>query len=279
MSVFRFWHKFSAINNYFNCADSAASPMNIITLFIKFYRRCRLYRHRIFLVCALSPAAVLLCSGQAPGAQPYLADILKYNEASNFEDARYKVLDWRDFDKLEEANELVDPNNYDFDLMNAAVFYAVNKFRSAKNLPPLKFDGRLRDAASIHSWQMVKKNFFDHMDFYDDSLRSPDRRMMLCGYSGQKMTENISRIYLDRSKPLTYIQVAAKIAAEWSKSKDQNHHMLDPELERLGCGLVFEVHSNLQGLIYFRVTADFGKDFPAELAPPDVNVIRLHQPH
>ena len=86
------------------------------------------------------------CYSQGP--DKYLAEIRKYNEASVFEDERYKDMTWEKFYKLEEANDLVDPNNYDFDLMNAAVLFAVNKYRASHSIKPLKFEPRLRDAAS-----------------------------------------------------------------------------------------------------------------------------------
>jgi len=198
---------------------------------------------------------------QSPEAAPYLAVVTKYNEVSLFEDARYKDLDWKGFYKLDEANELVDPRNYDFDLLNAAMFFAVNKYRDSKGLPPLQFEPMLRDAASIHSSQMVKLNFFDHMNYSDPKLKGPDTRAALCGYQGQKLAENLSRGYADRGRPLTYIQLADKTIQELSRSKEHNRHMIDPDLEKLGCGLIFENTSTPEGIVYFRLTQDFGRDW------------------
>ena len=202
------------------------------------------------------------CFAQSPGAAPYLAKIGKYNEASNFEDVKYKNMDWREFDKLEEANELVDPRNYDFDLMNAAIFFAVNKYRASKGISPMKFEPRLRDAGTIHSYQMVIKNFFDHMNYYDSKIQGPDTRMHLCGYEGQKLAENLFRGYADRSRPMTYIQLADRVISELSKSKEHNRHLIDPDLDRLGCGLIFENVTTPEGIVYFRLTQDFGRDWP-----------------
>ena len=210
------------------------------------------------IVLLLSAAASF---AQAPDAAPYLAKIGKYNEASTFEDSRYKDLDWKAFYKLDEANELVDPVNYDFDLMNAAVFFAVNKYRASKNIPALKFEPRLRDAATIHSFQMVKKNFFDHMNYYDPKLQGPDKRIELCGYHGQKLAENLARSYADRGRPMTYTQLADKVVNELSHSREHNKHLIDPDLEKLGCGLIFENNATAEGINYFRLTQDFGKDW------------------
>jgi uncharacterized protein YkwD len=198
---------------------------------------------------------------QSPAAAPYLAKVTKYNEASQFEDSRYKNIDWTAFYKLDEANEFVDPMNYDFDLMNAAVFYATNKYRAARHITALKFEPRLRDAATIHSYQMVIKNFFDHMNYTDDKLKGPDTRIELCGYHGQKLAENLARMYADRGRPLTYTQLADKVVYEWSKSKEHNKHLIDPDLEKMGCGLIFETVSKPEGITYFRLTQDFGTDW------------------
>jgi uncharacterized protein YkwD len=198
---------------------------------------------------------------QAPGASPYLKKVAKYNEASNFEDAKYKNLDWKTFYKLDIANEFVDPDNYDFDLLNAALFFAVNKYRSFKSLQPLKFEPRLRDAATIHAYEMVKNNFFDHMDYTDAALRGPDTRIELCGYHGQKLAENLARGYVDRGRPVTYTQLADKVVNELSLSREHNKHMVDPDLQKLGCGLIFEAKSSPEGIIYFRLAEDFGADW------------------
>jgi uncharacterized protein YkwD len=209
----------------------------------------------LFLFCTIHVFA------QAPAAAPYLARVTKYNEASLFEDARYKEIDWAKFYKMDEPNELVDPVNYDFDLLNAAMFYAVNKYRASKGIAPFKFDPRLRDAATIHSYEMVKRNFFDHINYYDEKIISPDKRMELCGYQGQKLAENLARSYADRGRPLTYTQLADKVVMELSKSKEHNRHLLDPTLEKLGCAAVFEGGATPEGVVYFRLTQDFGRDW------------------
>ena len=207
----------------------------------------------ILLICC-APGA------QAQGADAYLAKILKYNEKSLFEDVRYNGMDWKTFDQLEEANDLADPSNYDFDLLNAAVFFAVNKYRAAKGLQVLTFEPRLRDAASIHSDQMVKRKFFDHINSFDSKISAPDKRIELCGYHGQMIAENLARSFVAVDHPLSYIQIAEKAVAELSRSREHNKHMLDPALKKLGCGILFE-NIPINGFHYFRLTQDFGTDW------------------
>ena len=202
----------------------------------------------------------LLCaSGAKAQATKYLAQIPKYNEKSSFEDVRYKDLDWKQFYKLDEANDLVDPNNYDFDLMNAAAFYAVNKYRASKGVAPMRFEPRLRDAASIHSDQMVKRKFFDHLNRFDAKIALPNNRIELCGYQGERIAENIARSFIDPYTPLTYTQLADKVVNELSRSKEHNAHMLDSSFDKLGCAITFEA-GPANAPIYFRLTQDYGMD-------------------
>lgn len=196
----------------------------------------------------------------AQGPDRYLAEIRKYNEASVFEDERYKDMTWEKFYHLDESNDLIDPNNYDFDLMNAAVLFAVNKYRDAHGIKPLKFEPRLRDAASIHSYQMVRRNFFDHVNRYDKAIAMPNNRTEMCKYAGERIAENLARSYVDIQKPMTYTQVADMVVKELSTSYDHNKHMLDPTLDKIGCAVIFEERP-IEGYIYLRTTQDFGRDW------------------
>src|SRR3954467_5614133 len=100
----------------------------------------------------------------ADSGEKYLADIPSYQKDSYFKQKVYEEHDWKSFYQLKEANEVVDPNDYDFHLLNAAIFFSTNKRREEKKLKPLKFSAGLRDAAVIHSYQMVAKNLVNHMN-------------------------------------------------------------------------------------------------------------------
>jgi uncharacterized protein YkwD len=84
-----------------------------------------------------------------------------------------------------------DPNNYDFDLMNAAAFYAVNKYRASKGVPSLRFEPRLRMRQHCITDQMVRRKFFDHLNRYDTKIALPNDRMELCGCRGERHSRKI----------------------------------------------------------------------------------------
>jgi uncharacterized protein YkwD len=108
---------------------------------------------------------------------------------------------------------------------------------------------------------MVTRNFFDHMNYADPKIKGPDTRMELCGYHGQKIAENLARSFADRGRPMTYTQLADKVVNELSRSREHNKHMIDPEQEKLGCAVIFENTTTPEGIVYFRLTQDFGRDW------------------
>jgi uncharacterized protein YkwD len=201
-------------------------------------------------------AAILQTASLHAQADKYLAAIPKYNEASSFEDERYRGLSWKQFYALEEVKEFVDPMNYDSDLMNAALFFAINKYRDGLKLSQLTFEPRLRDAAMIHSNEMVKRNFFDHVNSFDPKIRLFNQRTELCGFMGEYLSENISRTFQDMNKPLSYTELADRTIKELSTSNNHKKCMTRSDINVLGCGFIFE-RKHTEGIFYFRTTHDF----------------------
>ncbi|MFN8278449.1 MAG: CAP domain-containing protein [Chitinophagales bacterium] len=204
---------------------------------------------------------MMLLAGVASAqtAADYLARIPKYNESSQFEDDKYKGMTWQQFEALDMAKEFVDPDNYDYDLLSAAIFFATNKYRASQHIAPLVFEGHLRDAAAIHTYEMIRRKIFDHINQADAKLKMPNNRTELCGYAGERIAENLERDYVDLQKPLTYMELAEKAIRDLSRSKEHNAHMLDPNLKQVGCAIMFEAQPNSDGYWFWRLTQDFGK--------------------
>ena len=106
------------------------------------------------------------------GGEKFLEEILLYQKDSYFKTKVYVEHDWKSFVQMKEANEIINPDNYDLHLLNAAVFFATNKLREEKKLKPLEFSAELRNAAVVHSYQMVAKKFFSHFNNKTAKLRS-----------------------------------------------------------------------------------------------------------
>ena len=192
-------------------------------------------------------------------AQPatFLSQIPKYNESSSFEDSAYSKFTWQQFYALEECKEIVDPENFDFDLLNAAVFFATNKYRASKKLPLCAFSPELRNAAAIHSFMMVKNNFFNHINPFTPKLRTPIDRIQLCQFPGTRYAENVARIFINLNEPLTYTQLAENVVLDFSKSGAHDKNLRDPKLTELGTAIVFEADKK-NPYRYFKVTQNFG---------------------
>ncbi len=190
------------------------------------------------------------------GGEKFLEEIPLYKKDSYFKEKVYEEHSWKSFSALKEVNQIVDPNNYDLHLLNAALFFVTNKVREEKKFKPLKYSAQLRDAAIVHSQQMVEKRFFDHFNSKTKKLRSPEDRMVLFGVQASAMGENIDYNNLEMPSKSSYIQLAEKIVDEWMHSAPHRKTMLSKTYTHLGCGAMFEA-SNKDGVRYIKATQDY----------------------
>lgn len=191
--------------------------------------------------------------------EKFLQDIPLYQKDSYFKQKVYTEHDWKSFSVLKEAAQIVEPNNHDLHLLNAAIFFATNKVRENKNLKPLKFSAELRDAAVVHSQQMIDKNFFDHFNTKTHQLHSPEDRMKLFGTNAAAMGENLDLNNIDMPSKTTYVQLADKIVDEWMHSAPHRKTMLSKTYSLLGCGAVFE-KKDKNGARYVKATQDYASE-------------------
>ena len=171
----------------------------------------------------------------------FLADIPAYQKDSYFKQKVYAEHNWISFYQLKEVYAIIDPDNYDLHLLNAAVFYSTNKLREEKKLKTLKFSSELGDAAVVHTQQMVEKKFFNHINTKTLKLRLPDERMRLFGAQFKTCAENIDLNNILMPSNLTYIQLADKLVDAWFHSAPHKKTMLSKQLSHLGCAEVFEL--------------------------------------
>lgn len=190
------------------------------------------------------------------GGEKFLEEIPLYKKDSYFKEKVFEEHSWKSFSALKEANQIVDPDNYDLHLVNASLFFVTNRVREEKKLQPLKYSAQLRDATVVHSQQMVEKRFFDHFNNKMKKLRSPEERMVLFGVQANAMGENIDYNNLEMPSKSSYIQLAEKIVDEWMHSAPHRKTMLSKTYTHLGCGAMFEA-SNKDGMRYIKATQDY----------------------
>ncbi len=188
-----------------------------------------------------------------------LEEIPAYQKDSYYKQKVYDEHDWKSFYHLKETNAIIDPDNYDLHLLNAAVFFSTNKLREEKKLNTLAFSSALRDAAVVHSHQMVTKNFFNHINSKTLKLRMPDERMRMFGAEFKACAENIDWNNISMPSNITYLQLADKLVDAWFHSAPHKKTMLSKQLSHLGCGAVFEP-KNKNGARYIKATQDFSQE-------------------
>lgn len=190
------------------------------------------------------------------GGEKFLDDIPAYQLDSYFKQKVYAKHDYKSFALLKEANEVVNPDNYDLHLLNAAVFFATNKLREEKKLKQLKFSSALRDAATVHTFMMVDKKFFDHFNNRNLKLRTPEDRIKLFGTNADFAGENIDYTNIKMPSQTTYWQLAQMIVDDWFHSPPHKKNMLSKNFRSLGCAAYFEI-KNKDGFRYVKSTQDF----------------------
>lgn len=128
----------------------------------------------------------------------------------------------------------VDEENYDAALLEAAIFFEINKQRAKNRLPELKFDAKLSQCAREHSLDMAKHEFFDHVSPTAGRQELGDR-LALVGYTDcPYASENIVNVVV---RP-TYAETARFIVEEkWMGSKIHREIMLRDGLTHIGCGI------------------------------------------
>lgn len=204
----------------------------------------------------MNNALLILLLLLLPGGEKFLNDIELYQKESYFKQKVYQEHDYKSFAALKEANETVNPDNYDSHLLNAAVFFATNKLRDEKKLKQFKFSSNLRDAATVHTYLMVDKKFFDHFNSRNLKLRSPEDRIKLFGTEASAAGENIDYTHIAMPSQTSYLQLGELLVNDWFHSPPHKKNMMSKSFSSLGCAAYFET-KNKEGVRYVKATQDF----------------------
>jgi len=208
---------------------------------------------------------------------------------TEFTPKNYYSMSIAEFMALEIIKSKVDINNPDYELLNAVVFHATNQQRLKLKLKTLKHSTSLEKAAMLHSSNMVKHNFFDHIDKKNKDLKEPDNRIMKSGGKYAATGENIHRITIynitgktdyiiefDKGIPiyyqitprgqkgnkfeiLTYLEAGQKVVESWMKSSGHKANIIDKNFTELGCGSFIKLgSSNGEHMPELYFTQNFG---------------------
>ena len=155
-------------------------------------------------------------------------------------------------------NAAIDLNNVNVELIEAGVFYLSNIYREERNLTSLNYNDKLSEAAYLHSQQMDKYNFFNHVNRKNRSLGSLDKRVAYVGYNHfETIAENIFYGYVNVKEPGTYRELCQFILDNFTASKEHEDNILAKDIKEAGNGIFFQ--STTKGdYWYFYFTQDFG---------------------
>lgn len=173
----------------------------------------------------------------------------------------YASLSANDFFQISTLEEVPDPSNLDFELIEIGVIHLTNVYRESKNIPLLSYEKKLHKAALFHATAMVKNNFFSHQNKYDKNLRHLNNRTDAAGYIDyQALGENLYYGYIDFQEENTYMNVITKITESFIQSKEHEHNLVDDSYAEIGCAIQFESKIT-DGYLQYYFVQNFGTRF------------------
>jgi len=192
----------------------------------------------------------------------------------------YKGISPEAFRKDTPGNDTLDFRTIDLPRLNALLFYMTNEIRVKHKLPALEYAKELEDAASMHSRDMVMKDFFSHENPFDGKKKTPGDRALLMGIANPFIAENIAEdfglqyksgsdvVVLGKGRfsytseenlipPKTYRMLAGSLLERWMNSPEHRRNILSPDALQLGCGTYFFIDSQFNDMPTFMATQNF----------------------
>lgn len=191
------------------------------------------------------------------------------------------------FKDYELSNQPIDFKNFNYPLLNAAIFYETNRMRIKYNREPFFYSRALEKAAFLHSKDMVERDFFGHENPFDAEKQTPSQRMALYGITEGYRAENVaivfgiqyqprsalippedeSKIFRDFKtgeiiKNHTYISFGEAVVEGFMQSTGHRANILDSNLRYLGCGAYHYENITFYSMDQFKVTQNFASVVP-----------------
>lgn len=200
--------------------------------------------------------------------------------------SQYYQLSAEAFSKLPQIQMPINPVAPDYELLDAAIFHQTNLMRKKYGLPAFKLGEGLYRAARNHSEAMINKDFYDHQNPYNKSLRNLDDRVEQFDRRYFELAENIAEIdlidtpndfcpermsngeyrYMDCRthrpyKMMSYWTFAEEALRLWMDSKPHRRNILHPEMRLIGCAVQIckRPYATEEGP-FARLTQDFASE-------------------
>jgi len=188
-------------------------------------------------------------------ALQYLSNINGFAHQSYFKQQAYS--DNKKPEETAEANRLVNTESYDIHLMNWCLFKASEEVRNRHHAKQLQFSEALRNAAMIHSNEMVIHSFYNHINAKNSQLKTPEQRLHLFGISNVEMAENVHKFPFENNG-VSYINLARAIVKDFYDSPNHRKNLLNKNFNSIGCAALWEFDKK-ESYYFLKVTQCFAR--------------------
>jgi len=192
----------------------------------------------------------------------------------------YTGFTYKNFRTDKRYSEMLDINHPDLSRMQAVLFFLTNEIRAKNNLTLLAYSKELENVAHMHAEDMVKQNFFSHMNPKVIAKHSPNDRARQHNISNPFLAENIiegyglqytssKTVYLrgngnfsykpdgELLKPHTYLSLGETLITGWMNSKDHRKNILSRDALQLGCGIYFYIDPEFNNMPSCKAVQNF----------------------
>lgn len=170
-----------------------------------------------------------------------------------WDDSYYDKYTYRTFKQLSVVQQKIDPDNIDYKLLNAAIFYRTNEERFHNGEKQFIHSSALEKSAFDFSKDMVDYDFYSH-DSPIKGRETLSTRVKLVGINYSLCAENI---YDYNSRNPTYWSIAEQLVAGWMRSPGHRRNLLNINLNYLGCGAVHYINKDIPSYFWVKSTQDF----------------------
>jgi uncharacterized protein YkwD len=180
------------------------------------------------------------------------------------------------FRELKAAQEKIQPERINRDLLDAAVFHETNRRREQHGLPALAHHDGARQAARMQSEAMAKHQFVAHDNPFEAKLKTLPDRARRAGLKPRFIAENVAsafarqyesgkRFYVraENGKQIlsvkpdgppipmrTYVEFANALLDDWMSSPGHRENILHKSAQYLGCACVPGIDDTSMEKIY-----------------------------
>lgn len=242
------------------------------------------------------------------------AELANRSENENDTDRLYNDITPAQFAKREDIQEAIDPRHFKSGLLAAAIFHRTNAVRLERNLPTLRYNRKVADAAQKHAEAMARGKNLSHRAPGKETTLSPYARLEKEGLQPQYSAENIAFNFVLRyegSKPVfvreardgrivysyepqgkalepqTYAGFARAIVQQWIDSPPHRKTLFSRKPTQLGVGCALSSSAGELDKIYcdqhFFAPVPRGKPHSirneSNARSHDLNVIAVPLPH